>query len=165
MTEARAQASAAEGEATAGSSWPLLRGFAGFRPGHVPIDILAGVTLAAIAIPSQIATAKLAGMPPQSGFFAFIAGSVAFAVLGSNRRLSVGADSTIAPIFAGALAAMAAGDSQHHGALAAGLAILTGVIVFLAGVFRMGWVGNLLSIPVTIGFLAGIAVHIAVSQA
>jgi MFS superfamily sulfate permease-like transporter len=129
------------------------------------VDILGGVTLAAVAVPEQMATARLAGLPPQAGFLAFIAGSLAFAVLGSSRRLSSGADSTIAPIFAGALATMAVADSPSYAALAGGLAILTGLIVFLAGVFRMGWIGNLLSIPVMNGFLAGIAVHIIVSQA
>jgi MFS superfamily sulfate permease-like transporter len=145
--------------------WPVLRGLAGLRLDDVPIDILAGLTLAAVAIPEQIATAKLAGVPPQAGFFAFIAGTLAFALLGSSRRLSSGADSTIATIFAGALAAVAAAGSPTYAVLAAGLAILTGLIVLLAGLFRMGWIGSLLSIPVTTGFLAGIAVHIVVSQA
>src|SRR5579859_351943 len=153
-------------EASTGSrSWPLLRGFAGLSPGAIPADVLAGLTLAAIAVPEQMATARLAGLPPQTGFIAFITGSLAFALLGSSRRLSAGADSTIAPIFAGALAILAAVGSTHYAALAAGLAIMTGLIVFLAGVFRLGWIGNLLSIPVITGFLAGIAVHIVVSQA
>ena len=153
-------------EATTGARpWPLLRGFAGLRLGAIPVDLLAGLTLAAIAVPEQMATARLAGLPPQAGFFAFIAGSVGFALLGSSRRLSAGADSTITPIFAGAVAVLAATGSPRYAALAAGLAILTGLIVLLAGVFRLGWIGNLLSIPVTTGFLAGIAVHIVVSQA
>src|SRR5579859_7393923 len=123
---------------TGAPPWPLLRGFAGWRPAAFPVDVLAGVTLAAIAVPEQMATARLAGLPPQAGFFAFIAGSVAFALLGSSRRLSAGADSTIAPIFAGALAVLAVTGSPRYAALAAGLAILTGLIVFLAGVFRLG---------------------------
>lgn len=150
---------------TGARPWPLLRGVAGLDPRAVPLDILAGVTLAAIAVPEQMATARLAGLPPQTGFFAFVAGSLVFALLGSSRRLSAGADSTIAPIFAGGLAVLAATGSPRYAALAAGLAILTGSFVLLAGVFRLGWIGNLLSIPVTIGFLAGIAVHIVASQA
>ncbi len=163
MTGARVRTAGAQ--VARPKAWLPLRGFTELRPGGVPIDILAGVTLAAIAVPEQMATARLAGLPPQTGFFAFIAGSVAFALLGSSRRLSAGADSTIAPIFAGALAILAATGSPRYAALAAGLAILTGLIVFLAGVFRLGWIGNLLSIPVTTGFLAGIAVHIVTSQA
>jgi MFS superfamily sulfate permease-like transporter len=63
-------------------------------------DLFAGVILAAIAIPEQMATARLGGFTPQVGFFAFLAGSLAFAMFGSDRLLSCGADSTITPIFA-----------------------------------------------------------------
>lgn len=144
---------------------PFLRGFDGYGLAGVPPDLLAGLTLAAIAIPEQMATARLAGLPPRLGFYAFIAGSLAYAALGAGRRLSAGADSTITPIFAGALALTAASGAPHFAVLAAGLAMLVGVIVLAAGVLRLGWVGNLLSIPVTNGFLAGIAVHIFASQA
>ncbi|HEY1449020.1 MAG TPA: SulP family inorganic anion transporter [Caulobacteraceae bacterium] len=126
--------------------------------------MLAGLTLAAIAIPEQMATAKLGALPPQAGLFAFIAAGVGFLLVGSNRQLSAGADSTITPIFAGALAIVAASGSPHYAVLAAGLALMVGLIVGAAGLFRMGWIGNLLSIPVTLGFLIGIAVHIGVSQ-
>ncbi|HEY2481601.1 MAG TPA: SulP family inorganic anion transporter [Caulobacteraceae bacterium] len=143
----------------------LFAGLRGYQSAFLAPDLLAGLTLAAIAIPEQMATARLGGLPPQAGFFAFIAAGVGFLVFGSNRQLSAGADSTIAPIFAGALAYLAAAGSPHYAALAAGLALLVGLIVGLAGVMRMGWIGNLLSIPVTLGFLAGIAVHIVVSQA
>jgi MFS superfamily sulfate permease-like transporter len=143
---------------------PLLASFRGYRGAFIAPDLMAGVTLAAIAIPEQMATARLGGLAPQVGFFAFIAAGLAFAVLGSSRQLSAGADSTITPIFAGSLALLAASGAPHLAVLAAGLALLVGVIVGVAGLLRMGWIGNLLSTPVTLGFLAGIAVHIAVSQ-
>src|SRR5580704_6317828 len=79
----------------------------GYRLGWLPSDLVAGLMLAAIAIPGQLATARLAGMPPETGLYAFAAGSLAFAIFGANRFMSVQADSTIAPIFAGALTAMA----------------------------------------------------------
>jgi sulfate permease, SulP family len=69
---------------------------------------------AAIAIPGQLATARLAGLSPETGLYAFAAGSLAFAAFGANRFMSVAADSTIAPIFAGGLAAMAAAGSQDY---------------------------------------------------
>jgi MFS superfamily sulfate permease-like transporter len=144
--------------------WPLLKSFAGYKLAHIAPDLLAGVTLAAVAIPEQIATARLGGLPPQLGFIAFIAATAAFIVFGSSRQVSSGADSTITPIFAGALALLAASGSPHYGALAAALGLLVGLLVTAAGALRMGWIGNLLSIPVTTGFLAGIAVHIIVSQ-
>ena len=139
-------------------------GFAGYRPNWIGPDLLAGLTLAAIAIPEQMATARLAGLPPNLGLIAFIAGAVGFAIFGAGRRLSVGADSTITAIFAGALTLLAAGGSPHYAALAVVLALIVGALVTTAGILKLGWIGNLLSIPVTTGFLLGIAAHIAVSQ-
>ncbi|HEY7852020.1 MAG TPA: SulP family inorganic anion transporter [Caulobacteraceae bacterium] len=143
---------------------PFLTSLRGYQGAFLAPDVLAGLTLAAIAIPEQMATARLGGFAPEFGFFAFIAASLAFAVFGYSRQLSAGADSTITPIFAGGLALLAAAGSPHYAALAVGLALMVGVIVGAAGFLRMGWIGNLLSAPVTLGFLAGIAVHIAVSQ-
>jgi sulfate permease, SulP family len=142
-----------------------LPGFAGFSAPALGADVLAGLTLAAIAIPEQMATARLAGLAPQAAFFALIAAAVGFAIFGANRRLSVGADSTIAPIFAGALAMIAAAGSSQYVVLAAALAVIAGLLIVAAGFLRMGWVGNLLSLPVLTGFLAGIAAHIIVGQA
>jgi SulP family sulfate permease len=149
---------------TGKTNWPVFRSLASFRPSDLPGDLIAGMTLAAIAIPEQMATARLGGFSPQIGFFAFIAGSIGFAVLGNNRFLSCGADSTITPIFAGGLALLAASGSSNYQALAAALALIVGVILVAGGLFRLGWIANLLSIPVTTGFLAGIAVQILVSQ-
>jgi len=143
---------------------PFFASLRSYRPAFLAPDLIAGLTLAAIAIPEQMATARLGGLPPQVGFFAFVAATLAFVVFGASRKLSPGADSTITPIFAGGLAMLAASGSPHYAALAAGLALMVGVIVGGAGILRMGWIGNLLSVPVTLGFLLGIAVHIAVSQ-
>jgi SulP family sulfate permease len=151
-------------ENTANIHWPVFRSLASFRLSDLPGDLIAGLTLAAIAIPEQMATARLGGFSPQIGFFAFIAGSLGFAALGSNRFLSCGADSTITPIFAGGLALLAASGSPDYQALAMALALLVGAILVVGSVFRLGWIANLLSTPVTTGFLAGISVHILVSQ-
>src|SRR3954451_9113042 len=144
--------------------WPFFRSLGSFRLADLPGDLIAGLTLAAIAIPEQMATARLGGFAPQIGFFAFIAGSIGFAMFGANRFLSCGADSTITPIFAGGLLLMAAKGSPEYESLAVALALMVGVILILGSLFRMGWIANLLSTPVTIGFLAGISVHILVSQ-
>jgi sulfate permease, SulP family len=148
----------------ADASWPLFRSLAGYRPNFLPGDLIAGLTLAAIAIPEQMATARLGGFSPQIGFFAFMAGSLGFAVFGANRFLSCGADSTITPIFAGGLALLAAAGSPDYQSLAVALALMVGVMLMASGIFRLGGIANLLSIPVTVGFLAGISVHILVSQ-
>jgi SulP family sulfate permease len=144
--------------------WPVFRSLRAFRAADLPADLIAGLTLAAIAIPEQMATARLGGFSPQVGFLAFIAGSIGFAAFGANRFLSCGADSTITPIFAGGLLLMAAGGTPDYQALAVALALMVGAILILGSLFRMGWIANLLSTPVTVGFLAGISVHILVSQ-
>lgn len=151
-------------EDPANTHWPVFRSLASFRASDLPADLIAGLTLAAIAIPEQMATARLGGFSPQIGFFAFIAGSLGFAALGSNRFLSCGADSTITPIFAGGLALLAVSGSPGYQALAMALALLVGAILVIGSLFRLGWIANLLSTPVTTGFLAGISVHILVSQ-
>ena len=127
-------------------------------------DLVAAFAIAAVAIPEQIATARLAGMPATAGLLVFVAGSLGFYFLGSNRFLSVGGDSTIAPIFAASLALLAVSGTPRYMALCAMFALLVGSIVVAAGIFRMGWIARLLSVPVITGFLAGIAIHIVVSQ-
>ena len=145
-------------------TWPVLSSLQTYRIQFLTHDLFAGLTLAAIAIPEQMATARLGGFAPQIGFFAFLAGSLAFALFGSNRFLSCGSDSTITPIFAGGLAALAASSDPQYLVLAASLALMVGFLLFFAGVFRLGWIADLLSIPVTTGFLAGISAHILISQ-
>ena len=147
-----------------GNGWPVFRSLNSYHLQFLTHDLFAGLTLAAIAIPEQMATARLGGFAPQIGFFAFLAGSLAFAVFGSNRFLSSGADSTITPIFAGGLALLAASGTPQYLVLAAALALMVGLLLLAAGIFRLGWIADLLSIPVTIGFLVGISVHILVSQ-
>jgi sulfate permease, SulP family len=127
-------------------------------------DLAAGLALAATAIPTQMATAHLAGFPPTAGLIAFAAGSAGFAAFGANRFLVVCADSTIAPIFAGGLTALAATSNQDYFGFAADFALFVGAILVSIGLFRLGWLADLVSVPVTAGFLAGIAGHIVISQ-
>jgi len=136
----------------------------GYRREWLVTDVLAAVTLLAIAVPEQLATSRLAGMPPVTGFYAFVAGSVLFALLGSNRRMSVGADSTIAPLFAVGVARFAASGTPEYQNLVGILAVLVGVLVAIVWLARLGWISELLSAPIITGFLAGIAVIIIVHQ-
>jgi SulP family sulfate permease len=163
VTEPGKETSAAP--ANAPRSWVILRSFAGWRVSDFGADAVAGLTLAAIAIPEQMATARLAGLPPRIGFFALLAGAIGFAVFGASRRLSVGADSTIAPIFAGALAVLAAAGHAQYATAAAALSLMVGLILICGGALKFGFIADLLSIPVMTGFLLGIAGHILVSQA
>jgi sulfate permease, SulP family len=145
------------------SAW-LFGSLREYRPAWIAGDTTAALTLAAISIPEQLATARLVGMPPMTGLLAFAAGTLAFAAFGANRYMSVGADSTIAPIMASTLATLAAVGTAHYAGMAAALALLVGAVLAIAGGVRAGWIADLLSIPVTTGFLAGISVHIIVGQ-
>ncbi|MBS0523842.1 MAG: SulP family inorganic anion transporter [Proteobacteria bacterium] len=126
-------------------------------------NLAAGLTLAAITIPEQMATAKLGGFAPNIGLYAFIGATLAFALFGASRVMTVGADSTITPIFAAMLGALAAAGAGMEGS-AVTLAIMVGALLLLAGLLKLGWIADLLSTPIITGFLAGIAVHIVVSQ-
>lgn len=150
---------------TADEKLRLFRTMEGAAIRNLPRDLTAGLTLAAIAIPEQMATSHLGGLAPQIGLVAFVVATFGFVAFGANPRLSAGADSTITPIFAGALAALATVGSPHYASLASALALMVGVILVLAGVFRLGWIADLLSRPVTTGFLAGVSLHIVISQA
>src|ERR1700722_12549419 len=147
-----------------GKVWPVFRSLANYRLPYLRGDLFAGLTLAAIVIPEQMATARLGGFAPQIGFFAFVAGSLAFAVFGGNRFLSSGADSTITPIFAGGLAALAATGSPDYATLAAALALMVGLMLRASGFFGLGGTPIFLPTPVTIGFLPGIPVPILISS-
>jgi SulP family sulfate permease len=138
--------------------------FMGLSRQNLGGEVLAGVTLLAIAIPEQLATSQLAGVPAFTALIAFIAAGTAFLVLGSNPILSVGADSTIAPLFAVALLRMAAPSSASYLSLLAATAVVTGVMVAAVGALRLGWLADFLSLPIVGGFMAGIGVIIVVHQ-
>ena len=128
------------------------------------LEVLAGVTLLAIAIPEQLATSRLAEVPAFSAMIAFIAATAVFTVVGSNPIMSVGADSTIAPLFAAALIRLAPGSSTHYLELVAVSAVVTGVGVAAVGFFRLGWIADFLSLPIVAGFMGGIGIIIIVHQ-
>jgi len=142
----------------------VLSSLRGYRRTWLAADGLAALALVAIAVPSQLATSRLAGMPPVTGLYAFVAGTVMFALLGSNPQMSVGADSTIAPLFAAGVAHLAVTGSPHYIALVGLVAVLVGILVALVAILRFGWIAEFLSAPIITGFLAGVAVIIIVSQ-
>ncbi|HXQ90515.1 MAG TPA: SulP family inorganic anion transporter [Acidimicrobiales bacterium] len=142
----------------------LLHSLHGYRRQWFGADLLAGLTLLVIAVPEQLATSRLAGMPPITGLYAFVAGTVAFALLGSAPQLSVGADSTVAPLFAAGIARVAPIGSAHFMALVSLLAVVVGVLVAVVGLLRLGWIADFLSAPIITGFLGGVGVIIIVHQ-
>jgi sulfate permease, SulP family len=142
----------------------LAASLRGYRREWLNADLIAAATLLVIALPEQLATARLAGMPPITGFYAFAAGTLAFALLGTNPQLSVGADSTIAPLFATAVGGLALTGSVRYHDLVGVLAVMAGVVVALVWVLRLGWIAELLSAPIITGFLGGVSVVIVVHQ-
>ena len=131
---------------------------------NMPGQVLAGVTLLAIAIPEQLATSQLAGVPAFTAMIAFITATLVFVVFGSNPIVSVGADSTIAPLFAVALLRLALPASTQYLELVAATALVTGLLLLAIGLFKLGWFADFLSQPIVVGFLCGIGVIIVVHQ-
>lgn len=127
-------------------------------------DLLAGVTVAAYLVPQVLAYAGVAGVPPEAGLWAAVAALIAYAVIGSSRRLSVGPESTTALLTAAAIGPIAAGDPRRYAALAAALAIMVGLVCLLAWAARLGFLADALSRPVLIGYLTGIAFLMVSSQ-
>jgi SulP family sulfate permease len=146
------------------SAWWAPSTLRGYRRSWLGADALAALTLVAVALPSQMATARLANLPAVVGLYAFVAGSLLYGVLGTNRHLSVGADSTIAPVLATAAASVAAVGTTRYAATMAFTALAVGALLIAVGFLRLGWISEFLSTPVITGVLAGIAVEIVVRQ-
>ncbi|NKQ51817.1 sulfate permease [Amycolatopsis sp. K13G38] len=143
---------------------PGLAQYRGYRREWLRGDLLAGVTVAAYLIPQVMAYAKIAGLPPATGLYTTIGPLAVYAVLGSSRQVSVGPESTTALLTATALAPLAAGDPGRYAVLATALALVVGVLCLAGGFVRLGVLADLLSKPVLVGYLAGIAVIMIVSQ-
>ncbi len=127
-------------------------------------DIIAGVVLAAVLVPIGMAYAELAGLPPIAGLYASLVPMVAYAIFGPSRVLAIGPDSTTAPLVAAAVIPLAGASIAGRMELAAILGLLTGVIALVVGLARLGFVTELLSRPVRVGYMNGVAVIIIVSQ-
>ena len=127
-------------------------------------DVVAGVTVAAYLIPQVMAYAGVAGVPAVAGLWGAIMALLVYAVLGSSRRLSVGPESTTALLTAVAIAPLAGGDPGRYATLAAALAVLVGLVCLAGWVARLGFLADALSRPVLVGYMAGVAVLMVVSQ-
>jgi high affinity sulfate transporter 1 len=141
--------------------------FQGLRPlerKRLSADVLAGVTLAALGIPEVMGYTKIAGMPVITGLYTILVPIAIFAILGSSRHLVVGADSATAAILAAGLAGLAPIASPQYVALAGALAIVTGVLLVLARLLRLGFLADFLSRSVLVGFLTGVGIQVAMGQ-
>jgi sulfate permease, SulP family len=143
---------------------PVMQGLLPVERSRVPAEALAGLTLAALGIPEVLGYARIAGMPVVTGLYTMLLPMAVFAVLGSSRHLVVAADSATAAILAAALAGLAAAGSERYVRLAGLAALLTGVLLLVARLARLGFLANFLSRTVLVGFLTGVGIQVAAGQ-
>lgn len=127
-------------------------------------DLRAGVVVTALLIPAGMGYAEVAGLPPETGLYATIVPLLVYAVFGPSRILALGPDSALAPIIAAAIIPLAFGDDDRLVALAGLLAIMVGAILLLGGILRLGFVTDLISKPIRVGYLNAVAVLVLISQ-
>jgi high affinity sulfate transporter 1 len=127
-------------------------------------DAIAGLVLAAFLVPVGMGYAQASGLPPITGLYATIVPLIIYAVVGPSRILVLGPDSSLAPIIAVTVVSLAAGDPEKAIALAGATALMTGVLLILAGLLHLGYLTDLLSLPIRYGYLNGIALTVIVSQ-
>ena len=147
-----------------GRQFSILEGVLPVDRARISVDIVAGVTLAALAIPEVMGYTKIAGMPVITGLYTILIPIALFALLGSSRHLVVGADSATAAIMAAGLAGLAAIASPQYVALAGLLALITAVILLIARLIGLGFLADFLSRTVLIGFLTGVGIQVAIGQ-
>jgi sulfate permease, SulP family len=145
-------------------SAPGLGTLRGYQRAWLRGDLIAGVTVAAYLIPQVMAYAGLAGLPPVTGLWAALPPLACYAVLGSSRLVSLGPESTTALMTAVTVGPLAAGDPTRYAELATMLALLVGALAVVAWLIRLGFVADLLSRPVVIGYLAGVALIMVSGQ-
>lgn len=142
----------------------LLGGILPFDPARMPTDVIAGATLAALAIPEVMGYTKIAGTPVITGLYTLLLPILAFAIFGSSRHLVVGADSATAAIMATGLAGLAAAGSPQYVELASLSALMCGALLVAARLLKLGFIANFLSRSVLIGFLTGVGIQVAMGE-
>jgi high affinity sulfate transporter 1 len=143
---------------------PILNWLPGYERAWLRGDILAGLTVLALLIPEGMAYAEIAGMPPQTAFYAAPIGLLMYAVFGTSRQLVVAVSAVIATMSAATVAPLAAAGSTEYALLTAGLAVLAGLIAILAGLFKLGRIASFFSESVLAGFVTGLALTVAIKQ-
>lgn len=143
---------------------PVLQGILPINSAQIPGEIIAGITLAALAIPEVMGYTKIAGMPVVTGLYTMLIPMALFAIFGSSRHLVVGADSATAAMLAIGLAGVTASGSAEYVALAGMLALMAAGFLILARVMRLGFLADFLSRTVLVGFLTGVGIQVALGQ-
>ncbi|UNK72366.1 SulP family inorganic anion transporter [Microbacterium sp. H1-D42] len=142
----------------------MQRPLVGLTRQNLVRELLAGVTLLAIAIPLNIGYAQIAGLPATAGLYALILPTVVYALVVSSRQVVASPDAAAAALVAASIGGLAAAGSEDYATLALAQAIICGVLFILLSVFKLGFLANFLSKPILIGFVGGLALDILVSQ-
>ncbi|HEX2159130.1 MAG TPA: sulfate permease [Actinomycetes bacterium] len=143
---------------------PGLRLLREYQRSWLGSDLVAGLVLTALLVPVGMGYAQAAGLPPITGLYATIVPLVAYAAFGPSRVMVLGPDSSLAAVIAAVILPLGGEHPETAVALAGALAVLTGLIILVAGMAKLGFVTELLSRPVQLGYLYGIAVTILVGQ-
>ena len=144
--------------------FPPARWLAEYRAAWLSGDIVAGITLAAYAIPVSLAYAGLAGLPPQVGVYGYLLGGLGYALLGSSRQLAIGPTSAISLMIAATVGAMAEGDAQRYSQIASLTAFTVAGLCLFAWLLRLSALVKLISDSILVGFKAGAGLTIAMTQ-
>ena len=145
-------------------SFPFMEGILPVRKGGIPVDVIAGCTLAALAIPEVMGYTKIAGMPVITGLYTILVPIAIFALFGSSRHLVVGADSATAAIMFAGMTGLATPNTPQWVAMASWCAILTALLLLIARLLKLGFLADFLSRTVLIGFLTGVGIQVACGQ-
>ena len=143
---------------------PAARWLADYRTGWLAGDIVAGVTLAAYAIPVSLAYAGLAGLPPQVGIYGYLLGGLGYALLGSSRHLAIGPTSAISLMIAGSVGSMAGGDAERYAQIASLAGFTVALLCLIAWLLRLSMLVRLISDSILVGFKAGAGLTIMMTQ-
>jgi high affinity sulfate transporter 1 len=143
---------------------PAARWLAQYQIGWLAGDIVAGVTLAAYAIPVSLAYAGLAGLPPQVGVYGYLLGGLGYALLGSSRQLAIGPTSAISLMIAGTVGGMAGGDAERYAQIASLAGFTVGLLCLIAWLLRLSILMRLISDSILVGFKAGAGLTIVMTQ-
>jgi high affinity sulfate transporter 1 len=146
------------------TKWPFLAQIRDYRIGWLKSDLAAGISVAAVSIPSAIAYPAIAGLPMEVGLFSTIFSLAGYALLGPSRKLMVGPDTATCIMLASVLATLGAVTEADRVSLTLVLSIAVGAFCVAAGVLRLGFLANFLSRPMLVGFLAGISISLIIGQ-
>src|SRR3981189_3681824 len=147
-----------------GRIFPPFAGLGKYEPVWLRHDAIAGVTLAAYAIPVSLAYAGLAGLPPQVGIYGYLLGGLGYALLGSSRQLAVGPTSAISLMIAGTVGSLAGGDAVRFAQIASLSACAVALLCLIAWLFKLSILVRLVSDSILVGFKAGAGLTIIMSQ-